>query len=70
MIGRKMQDAMNEQIKNELESAYIYLSMAAYFHSLGLDGMAMDAGTDARGNGPRHEVLRSYQRPRRTGGIA
>jgi ferritin len=40
MIGKKMLDAMNEQIKNELESYYIYLSMVAYFHSLGLDGMA------------------------------
>jgi len=40
MIGEKMQDAMNQQIKHELESAYIYLSMCAYFHSLGLDGMA------------------------------
>jgi ferritin len=34
-----MQQAMNEQIKNELFSAYLYLSMAAYFHSIGLDGM-------------------------------
>jgi len=40
MITKKMQDAMNEQIKHELESAYLYLSMVAYFHSLGLDGMA------------------------------
>jgi len=39
MINPKMQDAMNEQIKNELESAYIYLSMAAYFDSEGWDGM-------------------------------
>ena len=31
---------MNEQIKNELESYYIYLSMAAYFHEQSLDGMA------------------------------
>lgn len=40
MIGKKMSDAMNVQIKNELESYYIYLSMVAYFHSLNLDGMA------------------------------
>lgn len=40
MISEKMQKAFNDQIKNELESAYIYLSMAAYFHSEGLDGMA------------------------------
>jgi ferritin len=40
MIGEKLCKAMNEQIKNELESYYIYLSMAAYFHSKSLDGMA------------------------------
>lgn len=40
MIGKKMNDAMNEQIKCELESYYIYLSMVAYFHSGNLDGMA------------------------------
>jgi ferritin len=40
MIGKKMLEALNEQVKNELESAYIYLSMVAYFHSLNLDGMA------------------------------
>ncbi|TFG42179.1 MAG: ferritin, partial [Syntrophobacterales bacterium] len=33
MIGKKLNDAMNEQIKNELESYYIYLSMAAWLHS-------------------------------------
>ncbi|MDD5523593.1 MAG: ferritin-like domain-containing protein, partial [Kiritimatiellae bacterium] len=31
---------MNEQVKHELESFYIYLSMVAYFHSQNLDGMA------------------------------
>lgn len=30
---------MNDQIKHELESYYIYLSMAAYFESISLDGM-------------------------------
>ena len=40
MIGKKMQDAMNEQIQYELASSYLYLSMAAYFQSSGLDGMA------------------------------
>ena len=39
MIGERLNKAMNDQIKNELESYYIYLSMAAYFHSLSLDGM-------------------------------
>ncbi len=40
MIGTKMRDAMNEQIKYEFESSYLYLGMAAYFHGVGFDGMA------------------------------
>ncbi len=40
MIGQKMQDAMNAQIKAELESAYLYLSMAAYFERSNLPGFA------------------------------
>ena len=39
MISDRIQTAFNEQIKNELESAYLYLSMAAYFHSVALHGM-------------------------------
>jgi ferritin len=35
-----MQDAMNEQIKNEFHSAYIYLSMSSYYESLNLPGFA------------------------------
>lgn len=40
MIGSKVQAAFNQQIKEELASAYLYLAMAAYFHSQNLDGMA------------------------------
>jgi len=40
MIGKTMQDAMNVQIKEELYSAYIYLSMSAYFEALNLSGSA------------------------------
>jgi ferritin len=40
MISKKMYDAINDQVKHELESAYIYLSMVGYFHSQNLDGMA------------------------------
>lgn len=40
MISQRMQDAMNQQIQHETFSAYLYFSMAAYFHSKGLDGMA------------------------------
>jgi ferritin len=35
-----MQDAINEQINKELYSAYLYLSMAAYFEDKGLPGFA------------------------------
>ncbi len=40
MIGKRMEQALNEQIKHELESAYLYLGMVAYFQAEGLDGMA------------------------------
>ena len=40
MFSQKIQDAMNDQIQRELESAYIYLSMAAYFESSNLAGFA------------------------------
>jgi ferritin len=40
MISQAIQDAMNEQIKNELYSAYLYLSMAAYCESINLKGFA------------------------------
>ncbi len=40
MFSRKVQDAVNDQIQRELESAYIYLSMAAYFDSVNLPGFA------------------------------
>jgi ferritin len=40
MLSKKMSDAMNEQVKHELYSAYLYLSMAAHFESLSLGGLA------------------------------
>ena len=40
MIGKAMQDAMNEQINKELFSSYLYLSMAAYFEDRNLPGFA------------------------------
>ena len=40
MINKTVQDAINEQIKNELYSAYLYLSMGAYFESISLPGFA------------------------------
>jgi ferritin len=40
MLSKAMQDAINEQIKNELYSAYLYLSMAAYSEANNLSGFA------------------------------
>ena len=40
MLGKAVEDAMNEQIKNEFFSAYQYLSMAAYCESVNLPGFA------------------------------
>jgi ferritin len=40
MISKKLENALNKQINEEIYSAYLYLSMSAYFHSLNLDGMA------------------------------
>jgi ferritin len=39
-ISKELQDAINDQINFELYSGYIYLSMAAYFESINLNGMA------------------------------
>lgn len=40
MINEKMNAAFNEQINAELYSAYLYLSMQAYFKKLNLNGFA------------------------------
>ncbi|MBN2383450.1 ferritin [bacterium] len=40
MLSKKMSKAMNHQVNRELYSAYLYLSMAAYFRSINLNGFA------------------------------
>ena len=40
MFSEAVQEAMNEQIKNEIYSAYIYLSMSAHFEAVNLSGFA------------------------------
>jgi ferritin len=40
MLSQKLQQAFNEQINHEMASAYLYLSMAAYAHSMNLPGFA------------------------------
>lgn len=40
MLPKTVQDAINDQIKHELYSAHLYLSMSAYFESNNMPGMA------------------------------
>ena len=40
MLGQKMQDALNGQLNAELYSAYLYVSMSAYFQDTNLSGFA------------------------------
>ena len=40
MLSERLNAAFNNQIKNELHSAYIYLGMASYFEDLSLPGFA------------------------------
>ena len=40
MISQKVQEALNRQCNREMYSAYLYLSMSAYFQSLNLKGFA------------------------------
>ena len=39
-IKQSVEKSINDQINAELYSAYLYMSMAAYFHSLNLKGFA------------------------------
>lgn len=40
MLSKKMEATLNKQINAELWSAYLYLSMSAYFESINLSGFA------------------------------
>lgn len=40
MFNKSVQDAINEQIRNEFYSAHLYLSMSAWFHTMNLSGSA------------------------------
>jgi ferritin len=40
MISEKMQNAINDQIKAELDSSYLYLAMSAYCESINFKGYA------------------------------
>ena len=47
-MNKKVLDAINEQIKNELFSGYLYLSMSAWFETQNLPGMAKWMRAQAR----------------------
>ncbi|MEA1933574.1 MAG: ferritin [Thermodesulfobacteriota bacterium] len=40
MLNKKIEEAINSQINAEIYSAYLYLSMSAYFESTSLSGFA------------------------------
>ena len=40
MFSQSLQDAMNEQVKNEFYSAHVYLSMSSWFEAQSLPGFA------------------------------
>lgn len=50
MLSNNMEAALNEQIREEMYSSYLYLAMSAYFEGLDLRGMArwmrMQAGEE------------------------
>ena len=50
VIGKPVQEAINEQVKNELYSGYMYLAMAAYCEASNFPGaakwMRMQAGEE------------------------
>lgn len=47
MLSEQLQDAMNEQMKNEFYSAYLYKAMQAYFAAEELQGFAQWMGVQA-----------------------
>ena len=48
MLSTEMESALNEQLKAEAYSGYLYIAMGAYFESQGLRGLAQWMGAQAR----------------------
>ncbi|NLH16334.1 MAG: ferritin [Phycisphaerae bacterium] len=48
MVSKKIEDAFNKQINEELFSAYLYLSMSAQFEAMNLGGFARWMQVQAR----------------------
>ncbi len=49
MLSNTLQKALNEQIKNELYSAYLYLAMSAHFEAAAYPGFAKWTRMQAEG---------------------
>ena len=62
MINQPVLDRMNEQIAHELYSAYLYLSMSAYFETINLPGFATWMRIQA-GDRNSKVVLQAIQQP-------
>ena len=43
MLSKALEGAINDQIRDELYSAYLYLSMSAYFEANNMPGSAITA---------------------------
>lgn len=68
MISEKLQQAINEQINAEIYSAYLYLSMRAYFDANDLPGFAQWMYVQALEEFTHTEKLYKYLNER--GGVA
>ena len=60
MISKTMEEALNRQINRELFSAYLYLSMSAYFEAIPLRGFAHWLRVQVREETTHAEKMYSY----------
>jgi ferritin len=60
MISNTMEEALNRQINRELYSAYLYLSMSAYFESIPMRGFAHWLRVQVREETTHAEKMYSY----------
>jgi len=67
-MKQALQDMMNDQIKHELYSAYLYLSMSSYCESINMPGAAHWMRLQAQEEVAHGDkVLRLHYRSRRSG---
>ncbi len=66
MLSAKVQDALNAQINAEFTASFLYLSLAAYYNSLNLDGFA--AYMRAQSDDERSHALQLYELVDQRGG--